>query len=172
MPVFIGQFLLTGELLNKVAAPLIKNRCRFLHEISFRIVDDFVTAEISGRYSLLGFKGYLAVHLLEFLFGRSVYRIDLRLSVDLWPRFLKPLIAHLLKRKLSRLSGVSWTGNRIHLEPAKMPFFSQIEKTPPWGELFSLLEITRDDRDGRGLLFNLYLSEPYQNDNRRDQGKD
>jgi hypothetical protein len=73
MALFMGQFLISGELLNKVAAPLLKKQYRFLRELSFRIVDDFVMAEIAGRYNLLGFKGFVAVHLLEFFFAR--YRL-------------------------------------------------------------------------------------------------
>jgi hypothetical protein len=161
MALFMGQFLISGELLNKVAAPLLKKQYRFLRELSFRIVDDFVMAEIAGRYNLLGFKGFVAVHLLEFFFARTVCRIDLRLSVEMRPRFLKPLLMSLLKKKLSRRPGVSWSGSRLRLEPAEMPFFSQINEKPAWRELFSILEITRDGQDSRGLLFNLYLHEPY-----------
>ncbi len=172
MALFMGQFLITGELLNKVAAPLLKKQYRFLQKISFRIVDDFVLAEFSGRYSLLGFKGFVAAHLLEFIFGSSVYRIDLRLSVELRPSFLQPLLLGLLKKKISRRPGVNWSGSRLRLEPAETLFFSQINETPFWRELFSMLEITWEEQERRGLLFNLFLHAPCRSDSRRGKGKD
>jgi len=39
MALYIGQFLLTGKLLNRVAAPLLLERYRFLNDLSFQIVD-------------------------------------------------------------------------------------------------------------------------------------
>lgn len=170
MAVYIGQFLLTAELLNKVAAPLIKERYRFLQAITFRIVDDFVMAEISGRYSLLGFKGFITVHLLEFVFGRAAYRIELSFSLELSPRFLKPLVVGLLKKKLSDRPGVSRVASRLRLDLDKMPFFKQFQEGTGGGAFFSLLEITWDKQDSRGLLVNLYLHEPRYNDPRRNSG--
>jgi hypothetical protein len=166
MALFMGQLLITGELLNKVAAPLFKRKYPFLRELSLKIVDDFVTAEIAGRYKLLGFKGYVAVHLIEFIFEPSVYRVDLQLSTELQPRFLRPLFMALLRKQLLRRPGVSWSGHCLSLDLAEMPFFLRIREMPAWGELFSMLEITRD-KDSRGLLFNLFLHEPGLSDSRR-----
>lgn len=161
MALYLGQFLLTGELLDRVAAPAIMKRYRFVHSISFRIVDHFVIAEISGRYSLIGFKGFVAAHLVKFNFGRSVYRVELELSVDLRPRFLNPLLTGLLKKKLDRRPGLTWAESRIQLELAKMPFFKQIKERLPDDSLFSQLEIIRDGQGGGGMLFKIYLNEPH-----------
>jgi len=68
MALYIGQFLLTGELLNRVAAPLLLERYRFLNDLSFQIVDYTIMAEISGRYSPIDFKGLVAADLLQFKF--------------------------------------------------------------------------------------------------------
>ena len=68
MALYIGQFLLTGKLLNRVAAPLLLERYRFLNDLSFQIVDYTITAKISGRYSLIDFKGLVVADLLQFKF--------------------------------------------------------------------------------------------------------
>lgn len=160
MAVFIGHFLLTSELLNKMAAPLLKRKYRYLEELSFRIVDDFVIAEIAGRYHLLGFAGSVALHLLEFLFGSSGYRIELRLSAEIRPRLMKPVLMSLIRKEVARLPGVSWSGKGIRLELVEMPLFLQIREAPPWNSIVSGLEVVREEKESRGLLFTLYLNDP------------
>lgn len=159
MAVFIGHFLLTPALLNKTAAPLLKRQYRYLEELSFRIVDDFVIAEITGRYHLFGFAGSVALHLLGFLFGPSGYRMELRLSAEIRPRLMKPVLLSLIRKEVARLPGVSWSGKGIGLELVEMPLFLQIRKAPPWNDIFSKLEVVREEKDSRGLLFTLYLSD-------------
>lgn len=161
MALFIGQFLITGDMLSGVAAPLLQRKFPFLRKLSLTLDGDIIMAEIAGRYKLLGFKGHAKVRLLEFSFTPSLYRIELQLSAELRPSFLGPLLLGRLRKELSRRPGVSWSGRRLSLELAKMPFFRRIKEAPSWGELFSRLEIARG-RDSRGLLFNLFLHEPPQ----------
>lgn len=173
MALYIGQFLLTGKLLNRVAAPLLLERYRFLNDLSFQIVDYTIMAEISGRYSPIDFKGLVAADLLQFKFEPSVYRVDLKLSLDLRPRILNPLIAGLLKKSLAGQPGITWSESQLTLELDKMPSFTALEERLGGVDLFSLLQVTHDQQDGgRGILFNLYLNEPHVTGSQSKKGKD
>lgn len=157
MAVFIGRILLTAELLNEIAAPLIKNKYRIIKTLTFRIVDDSVVAEAAGKYSLIGFKSFAALRLCRFHLGPSLYRIEIQLSVEMQPRFLKPLLMVWLKRRLFHQPGLDYSENLLQIELAGMPLFRQLIKRPLWGDLISKFKITRGAQDPRGLLFNLYL---------------
>ena len=172
MAVFVGQFLLTAPLLNRVAAPLIRRHYPFIKGLSFRVADDFIIAEIVGRYSLFSFKGLVAVHLLEFIFQPSRYHISLKLSMEMEPRFLRPLLTAYLKRTISRIPGLNWSGDRLSLDLEEFPFFARIRGTPVWGELLSGLRISHGKQDVRGLPFDLYLHELHRYDRDRYSGKE
>ncbi len=159
MAIFIGRFLLTAELLNRAASPLIKKQYRFLKDLSFRIKDDYITAEMRGSYSLLSFEGFVALRLLEFIFCSPVYRVDLQLSAEVRPRFLRPLMISLLKREFARLPGVNWRGDQLRLDLAEMPFFVQVKEARAWCGLFSKLRANWDADEKGGLLFNFHFDE-------------
>ncbi|MGB4682018.1 MAG: hypothetical protein GX890_00310 [Firmicutes bacterium] len=167
MALFIGQLLITGALLSGVAAPLLREKFPFLRELVVGIDGDVVTAEIAGRYGLIGFKGLVKMQMLEFVFAPSRYRIVLRLSAELRPFFLGPLLLGRLRKTLSRRPDVSWSGGLLTLELAKMPLFARLKKSSAWEEFFSRLEIA-PGRDSRGLLFNLFLHEPHRGEGSPD----
>lgn len=157
MAVFIGQFVLTADLLNKIAVPLLKKQYPFLQEIAFRVTDDFVVAEVRGNYSLIGFRAFAAVRLREFIFEPGSYHIELQLSLAMQPRLLKPLLVELLKKRFTQQPGVDWEGDSLRFEPAVMPFFLQLMEEQTLKEIFLKLEIRRGEGDDRGMAFNLYL---------------
>lgn len=159
MTLYLGQFLLTGELLNRIAVPLLLERYRFLNDLSFEIADQMVTAGVSGRYTLIAFKGSVSAHLLQFNFKPSAYRVVLKFSTDLRPRVLNPLIAGLLEKNLAGRPGITWSESRLYLELDKMPFFSGARERLGGKALLQLLQITYEQQDsGDGMLFNLYLN--------------
>ncbi len=172
MATFIGQILVTAGLLNSLAAPLIKERYRFIRELSFRIVGSRITARVLGRRSLFRFTGFAAVRLTDFVFEPSFHRADLLLSLEVQPRFLEPIFVRLLGRELARRPGVDWSGNRLRLELAEMPCFIQLIEGAPWNNILSRIEITRCGQGAEGeLLFNIYLHDRRGIDNEGGKGE-
>ncbi len=166
MTIFIGQFLVTAGLLNRLAAPLIKERYRFIKEISFRIVDSHIVVWTAGRRSLIRFRGFAAARLVEFVFEPSAHRAGIRLNLEMQPRLLSPLFNRLLKKELTSRPGVSWSGDRLQLELDEMPSFTAIIRGTPGNSFFSQIEIAREKQGTKGgLLFNLYLHECGESDN-------
>lgn len=172
MAIFIGQFLVTAGLLNRVAAPLIRERFRFIKELTFRITGNHITARIAGRRSFLRFKGFAAARLVEFTFDPPLYRAGLRLNLEMQPRFLEPLFVNLLKNELDRLPGMDWSGDRLQLEFAEMPFFTQIIEERPWNSILSRIEIAPGEHGAKGeLSFNIYLHDCRGGDNGSGAGE-
>ncbi|HHW74962.1 MAG TPA: hypothetical protein GX744_06875 [Firmicutes bacterium] len=158
MALYVGKFLLTGEFLNRVAAPYLLGHYRFLSELTFRVAGSTIAARVAGRYTLLRFKGSISAELLQFRFQPSAHRVLVELSLDLQPHMIKPLVLSLLEKNLASRDGVTWSGQRLSLDLDRLPFFNALRDSPGGDNILSLLRINPDERTrSDGITFNIYL---------------
>lgn len=159
MALYLGQFFLTGELLDRVAVPPIMDRCRFLSKISFEVADRVITAAVAGRYALIRFGGTISAGLQGFECRPPSYRVVLTPYLDLQPRMLNPLIGALLKKNLAGRPGIDWSGKRLCLELAGWPFFAPAAEKLCGDNFFLKLGDVPASPGRGGILFNFYLDD-------------
>lgn len=158
MALYVGQFLLTGAFLNRTAAPYLQKRYRFLRDLSFEAAGSTITARAAGKYFLVGFNGSLTAKLQQFHFQPSRRRVVMALSLELQPRFLKPLLTALIERNLRGRAGITWSESRLTLDLDRATFFTALRESTGGDNILGLIRISPDERwRSDGIAFNIYL---------------
>lgn len=161
MALYLGHVLLSGELLNRMAVPLLLGRYRFLNDLSFEVAGRTVTARLAGRYARIGFRGSIAARLLPFGGPAPACRTEWQLTFDLRPRLLNPLLAALLGKQVSGRPGMAWGDGRLSLKLNELPFMRTAREMLGGAMFLAALPADPDpDGPGRGLRFDLYLHSP------------
>lgn len=163
MSVFLGQIVVTAELLNKVVKPFILSRQSVLSSIDFLLEKGNITFKARGKY-LLQFKASGSVDIVRFNFGTAGYNLTLAVDLKFYPRHLALLARNPLEKVFAEQPAIRFRGNLLEVELKRIPLLAAIGKIQLAGaELFSLLEVTAAGKSEEGLLFNLSLAEQIMN---------
>lgn len=157
MNLYLGQIVLTGELLDRVLAPVLLRRYRFLNRLRFEIAENTITAQLAGRYALFRFSGFVSAELLLPGNGEPDSRIDLKLYLELRPRFLNLPARSLLKKYLTGRPGITWSVNRLSLDLEKASTLAEPRESLGGGSIASLFRVSLEKNRGSGIPVNLYL---------------
>lgn len=159
MSVFLGQVVITAELLNKIVKPFILSRQPVVSSIDFLLEKGEIIFRARGRY-LLQFRAAGTVNIVRFNFGPGGHILTLAVEVHLYPRYLTLLARNPLEKVFAEQPGLRFRGNLLEVDLKKIPLLAAIGKITLGGaELFSLLEITAAGRSEEGLLFDLSLAD-------------
>lgn len=157
MPLYLGQIVLTGELLDRMLAPALLRRYRFLNRLRFEIAENTITAQLAGRYANFRFGGSVSAELLLPGNREGKNRLEFDLWLNLRPRFFNPPARQLLKKNIAGRPGISWSGRRLSLDPENISFFTKSRDNLGGNSIASLFKVSPEKNQGSGIPFNLYL---------------
>lgn len=157
MSLYLGQVIITAELLNRFAAPLLLRRYRLLKQLRFSISSNSITAQLSGNYSYFKFSGALSAELLLPGVGEREDCLDLNLHLNLRPRLLNPVAQRLIKKYTAHYPGISYSGERLCINPGAIAFFTEPRESLGGSSIFSFFRASPGENGGSGIPLNLYI---------------
>ncbi|HOL16466.1 MAG TPA: hypothetical protein PLZ49_09825 [Bacillota bacterium] len=159
MSVFIGQVVVSTELMNKVVKPLILNQQSVLSDIEFRVDRGAITFRARGKY-FVQFRAEGAARIISFNFGPGGHNLTLAVEIKLYPRVLDLFARNPLEIIFAGQPGMRIKGTIMQIDLREVPWVASIGKTPVGGaDIFSWLEVAFAGKSEAGLLFNFSLAE-------------